>query len=265
MTAASSSSLPRAVVRRAFVILEALRELPGARIPEIVALTGEAERVVRKTLQILCDEGYAAEVGDSGYALAYRMSRFADDARRRSASLRVLARPHLESVTRQVGETANLLVLEGRVAVYVDQVPGTRGVQVHQEIGRVLPLHATASGKVLLAHRSDWRRLVGDTLEGFTHATITELSRLETELRGVRRYGYAVEAEEHELGVVCLAGPVMSGPHQVAATVSVSAPSQRLKGREQELGRVLLQHTQRLSTAMGYAFQHPAPKLQGVI
>jgi DNA-binding IclR family transcriptional regulator len=192
-------------------------------------------------------------VDGDGYVLAYRMSRFADDARRRSASLRALVRPHLEAVTRKVGETANLLVLEGRAAVYVDQVPGSRGVQVHREVGRVLPLHATASGKVLLSHRPDWRDLVGPVPERFTGTTITDLSKLEGELRSVRRRGYAVEAEENEAGVRCVAGPVMSGPRQVAATISVSAPTQRLAGREHELGQVLQDHAVRISSALGYA------------
>jgi len=62
----------------------------------------------------------------------------------------------------------------------------------------------------------------------------------------------AIEAEENESGVRCVAGPVMSAPHQVAATISVSAPTQRLQGREHELGQMLLHHTRRLSSALGY-------------
>ena len=260
-----SATLPTAVVRRAFLILEALREFPGCRAAEIAASTGEELKLVQKTLRILCEAGYAVAVDGDGYVLAYRMSRFADDARRRSASLRALARPHLEAVTKQVGETANLLVLEGRVAVYVDQVPGSRGVQVHREVGRVLPLHATASGKVLLSHRPDWRDLVGPAPERFTESTITDLSRLESELRRVRRRGYAVEAEENESGVRCVAGPVMGGPHQVAATVSISAPTQRLKGREHELGQMLLHHAVRISTALGYAAESAATPMKGAV
>ncbi|MDX6553029.1 MAG: IclR family transcriptional regulator, acetate operon repressor [Gaiellales bacterium] len=253
MRTSPSATLPTAVVRRAFLVLEALREFPGCHAAEIAASTGEDLKLIRKTLQILCAEGYVVAVDGEGYVLAYRMSRFADDARRRSSYLRALARPHLEAVTKEIGETANLLVLEGRVAVYVDQVPGARGVQVHREVGRVLPLHATASGKVLLAHRPDWRDLVGTALERFTDTTITDLSRLESELRRVRRRGYAVEAEENESGVRCVAGPVMSDPHHVAATVSVSAPTQRLEGREHEFGQTLLHHTVRISRALGYS------------
>ena len=233
-----SATLPTAVVRRAFLILEALREVPGCRAAEIAASTGEEPKLVQKTLRILCEAGYAVAVDGDGYVLAYRMSRFADDARRRSASLRALARPHLEAVTTQVGETANLLVLEGRVAVYVDQVPGSRGVQVHREVGRVLPLHATASGKVLLSTPAGLAR-PRRSRSGEVHRVDDHRSREaeESELRRVRRSGYAVEAEENESGVRCVAGPVMGGPHQVAATVSISAPTQRLEGREHELGQ----------------------------
>jgi IclR family acetate operon transcriptional repressor len=264
MTTSSSATLPTAVVRRAFLILEALREFPGCRAADIAESTGEQVKMVGKTVQILCDEGYVVAVDGDRYVLAYRMARFAEDARRRSASLRALARPYLEAVTKQVGETANLLILEGRVAVYVDQVPGRRGVQVHREVGRALPLHATASGKVLLAHRPDWRDLVGPTPESFTEATITDLSRLESELRRVRRRGYAVEAEENEAGVRCVAGPVMSGPRQVAATISVSAPTQRLEGKEHEVGQMLKHYSGQISGALGYGAKDTTP-LKGVI
>jgi IclR family acetate operon transcriptional repressor len=260
-----SANLPTAVVRRAFLVLEALRESPGCRPAEIAASTGEDLKLVTTTLQILCEQGYAVAAGDNAYVLAYRMSRFADDARRRSASLRAMARPHLEAITDEVGETANLLVLEGRAAVYVDQVNGSRGVQVHREVGRALPLHATASGKVLLAHRPDWRDLVGPAPERFTETTITDPVKLETELRRVRRRGYAVEAEESEAGVRCVAGPVMSGPRRVAATVSVTAPTQRLEGREHELGRVLLLHAARISRALGYSHEDEALSLEGAV
>lgn len=252
MRTASPATSPAAVVRRTFLVLEALREYPGCHADEISAATGEDEKQVRKTLHALAAEGYVVALDDGAHVLGYRMFRFADDARRRSAYLRALARPHLKAVTEALGETANLLVLEGRVAVYLDQVPGRRGVQVHREVGRVLPLHATASGKVLLAHRPDWRDLVGAAPQRFTDCTITDLSRLESELRRVRRRGYAIEAEENESGVRCVAGPVMSAPHQVAATISVSAPTQRLQGREHELGQMLLHHTRRLSSALGY-------------
>ena len=161
MTRGTSKAVSTEVVRRAFLILEALREIPGSDSTGIAAATGEHPKHVTESLRILCDEGYVVPVPGNRYVLAYRMSRFADDPRRRSATLRAHARPHLEAVSNEIGETANLLILEGRAAVYVDQVEDHRGVQVHREVGRGLPLHATASGKVLVAHRSDWRELVG--------------------------------------------------------------------------------------------------------
>jgi DNA-binding IclR family transcriptional regulator len=261
---AATAAISADVVRRAFLILEALREIPGSDPAAIAAATGEDPQQVTTTLHVLCEEGYVVAVGGESYVLAYRMTRFADDPRRRSATLRALVRPHLEAVTNEVDETANLLVLEGREAVYVDQVQGRRGVQVHREVGRGLPLHATASGKVLVAYRPDWRDLVGSAPERFTETTITDLSKLESELRRVRRRGYAVEAEENEAGVRCVAGPVMSGPRQVAATVSVSAPTQRLEGREHELGQTLKRHALQISTALGYAEKTPPP-LKGVV
>jgi DNA-binding IclR family transcriptional regulator len=241
------------IIRRAFLILEALREVPGSNAVEIAEATGGDSRRIVATLDILCEQGYVVAVDGGCYVLAYRMTRFADDPRRRSSTLRMLARPHLEAVTREVGETANLLVLEGREAVYVDQVKGDRGVQVHQEVGRALPLHATASGKVLVAHRSDWRELVGSTPQRYTETTITDLPTLESELRRIRRRGYAVEAEENEAGVRCVAGPIMNGPRQVAATVSVSAPTQRIQGREHDLAKTLQRHALHISNALGYA------------
>ncbi|HVM21385.1 MAG TPA: IclR family transcriptional regulator [Egibacteraceae bacterium] len=140
------------------------------------------------------------------------------------------ARPYLSELTAASGETANLAVLDDIHVVYIAQVESTHRMRMFTEVGnRVLP-HAAAVGKVLLAHqpRADADRIVERTgLPRLTGNTITNLDRLHAELDRVAAAGHAVDEEEAEVGVRCLAVPV-PGPDGVAAAISVSGPAGRL-------------------------------------
>src|SRR5207302_8566660 len=105
-------------------------------------------------------------------------------------------------------ETVNVAVMDEGQATNITQVYGTAAVTARNWIGQRTPLHATSSGKVLLAWASDADREAAlDTLERFTPNTITSRSRLLTELKEVRRRGWAWTAEEPEIGLNAVAAP----------------------------------------------------------
>ncbi|MFA9444879.1 IclR family transcriptional regulator [Egicoccus sp. AB-alg6-2] len=140
------------------------------------------------------------------------------------------ARPYLERLVELTGETANLALLEDGYVVYVAQASSRRMVRMFTEVGnRVLP-HSTAVGKVLLAHQPRAvaeRILQRNGLPPATANTVTDAAVLLRELERVRERDYALDLEEQEEGVNCVAVPLLPANGLVAA-MSVSGPTGRL-------------------------------------
>ena len=122
-------------------------------------------------------------------------------------------------------------MLEGRDVVYIESVSGTRSVRLHTEVGRSIPAHTSGAGKALLAWRdpADVATLLdGAPLAASTPHTLTTLAALQEDLAKIRRRGYATDNEEHELGVACVATPVLDSRGPPLAAISVSGPISRI-------------------------------------
>ena len=120
--------------------------------------TGLVPSTAHRLLGTLVARGYAAQSPDSGrYLLGYKLLELTSGLQDRLHRLRTAARPHLEAIQAETGETTNLVVLEGRDVVYVDSVSGTRSVRLFTEIGRAIPAHTSGAGKALLAWRDPAR------------------------------------------------------------------------------------------------------------
>jgi DNA-binding IclR family transcriptional regulator len=249
---------PRALVQSVARSLEILESLAGERelgLAEVAARAGLRPSTAHRLLATLVARGYAVQGRPSGrYMLGYKLTQLADVVGQRSARLRAFARPVLELVQAATGESANLSVLAAPSAIYVDQVEGTRTVRMLARIGAAVPAHASAAGKAMLARKpagSAGELLGGDPLPAFTANTITTLEALEAELEGVRRRGYAVDDEEHEPGVGCVAAAIVDPRAGALAALSVSAPTQRIAAAGPAvLGRLLAEHAEEVSRAL---------------
>ena len=184
-----------------------------------------------RLLGTLVARGYAAQNPASGrYLLGYKLLELTSGVQDRLERLRTAARPHLEAIQDETGETTNLVVLEGRDVVYIESVSGTRSVRLYTEVGRSIPAHTSGAGKALLAWRdpADVATLLdGAPLAPSTPRTLTTLAALQEDLAKIRRRGYATDNEEHELGVACVATPVLDHGPPIAA-ISVSGPISRM-------------------------------------
>jgi IclR family transcriptional regulator, acetate operon repressor len=208
-------------------LLEALADAGGeAGVSELAERTGLAPGTIHRLVRTLLHAGYLRQLPSRRYALGPRLVRLGDAAGR---LLGRWATPALTELVAAVGETANLAALDGDHAVYVAQVPSPHSVRVFAEIGRRVPLHSTAVGKALLstlpAAAVD-AVLARTGLPAATAATITDPDRLRAELAAVREHGHARDEGEQELGVRCVAVPVV-GPHGPVA-LSVSGPDTRM-------------------------------------
>jgi DNA-binding IclR family transcriptional regulator len=225
-------------VTRALGLLDALADSRGE-----VGIADLSRRVqlhvstVHRLLGTLLAQGYVRQNPESGrYALGARALHLAD-AFLIQTDLRRVVRPVLERLCRETGESANLVILDGREAMYLDKVESPQGLRIFSRIGRRAPLHCTAVGKVFLAYlpTAEAARLLGrGPLEALTPHTITSRPRLRREIDQVRAQGYALDLEECEEGGRCIAVPLRSAGGAVEAALSVSGPTVRLTPRRLE-------------------------------
>jgi DNA-binding IclR family transcriptional regulator len=232
-------------VARSLEILEALAGPDELGLVEIAGRTGLQPSTTHRLLATLLARGFVARNGASGrYALGHKIAELAGD---RSERLRTLARPHLAIVQRETGETANLSILAPPNAVYIDQVDGSRAVRMLARIGAAVPAHASAAGKAMLAH-APAESLAALPLTALTAKTITTLAGLERELEAVRTRGYALDDEEHEPGLGCVAAPILDHRECAVAALSISAPIQRIRA---SFGPLLAAQAAEISHALG--------------
>jgi len=153
----------------------------------------------------------------------------------RSRSLMCRARPILEQLATELGETVHLGIEQDDQVAHVDgEAPSHAMLTPAIRVGMRRPLHCTALGKALLAFASEARREAFDrdhasvALEGRTPATLVDRDKLVEELRTVAAQGFALDLEECERGLVCAAAPVFDASGAVVAALSVSAPTSRV-------------------------------------
>jgi len=171
--------------------------------------------------------------------------------------LRRQARPILEDLVDRCDETAYLSVLDGSDVIYILMHETSQTVRIVPRLGRRLPLHCTAAGKAQLAFESaDRLRLIfkDGPLPKLTEKTITNYEAFREHLREVAKAGFAVDNEEFEGGVRCIAAPVKDYSHKVVASVGLSGPLSRfsLERIEKELAPLVKEAGEKLSERLGY-------------
>ncbi len=167
------------------------------------------------------------------------------------------ARPILEHMVDENNETAYVSIFKENHIVYLDVVETSLTVRVVSRVGSRLPAYCTASGKVHLAFMSSEEfeaTLAAQDLVQHTQTTLAERDQLLAELETVRARGYAVDNEELDPGVRCIAAPIRDYTRRIVGAVSVSGPSMRLgdKRLEDELIPMILRAGEDLSTRLGY-------------
>ncbi|MDR7542758.1 MAG: IclR family transcriptional regulator [Armatimonadota bacterium] len=219
-------------VDRALQILEALAEAgTPLTLSAISARAGLHVSTAYRLLRTLHRRGFVEQDTETGqYRIGVRAFRVGSSFLEEIGLGRRL-RPMLADLAARTGETANLVVRDSLEAVYIDHVIGNKVSKLFTEIGQRVPLHCTAVGKVLLAYAPPAERddlLAHLDLRRLTPNTITSRSALRRELVAVRSAGCAVDREEHELGVACVAAPVWGASGHLVAAMGVSGPGGRV-------------------------------------
>jgi IclR family acetate operon transcriptional repressor len=214
-------------LERAFDLLERMADAGGeVGLSELSAGSGLPLPTIHRLMRTLLDCGYVRQQPNRRYALGPRLIRLGESA---SRLLGTWARPYLAELVDATGETANMALLDGDEVVYVAQVPSRHSMRMFTEVGRRVLPHSTGVGKALLAQLPDEqvRALLGRTgMPAATEHTLTDPDAFLTALERVRAQGYAVDDNEQEAGVRCLAVSVPGAP--TAAAISISGPAGRV-------------------------------------
>jgi DNA-binding IclR family transcriptional regulator len=225
-------------VQRAVALLEAIAGDPEPRTaPELAERCGLNRSTAWRILATLEDEGLVdRDPSAKRYTVGPAIARLAAAA---GDSLSRLALPHLEELSRRTGETVSLAVPQGLQLVYVDQVQAPH-VMAADWLGRAVPLHATSTGKALLAWLppEELDAALSQPLPSFTARTITDPARLREELGRVKRRGYAVSRGELEAALWGASAPVLDRRGRAIAVVSVWGAEERVRAHGiDDLGR----------------------------
>lgn len=243
-----------ASVDRALALLDALAELPaGARVGELAQRTGINQSTVSRLLGTLMARGFVdRDEATARYRLGLRLVAYAD-AVLAGLDVRAIARPHLEHLVAQTGETATLSVPGETQPYTIDFVPSPSNVASGAELGRPSVTHATVTGKVLLAFGGlALDRLGPEPYERFTDRTLTTRAELAREVDRVRSEGVAYGREEREPGLNAVGAPVLGRERALVAMLSIQGPSNRLHvSRLSGLASPLTQAANAVGAALG--------------
>jgi|APTNR8051073442_1049403.scaffolds.fasta_scaffold12810_4 IclR family acetate operon transcriptional repressor len=185
----------------------------------------------------LLDSGFIArDVGERMFAVGPALRRLAFDTLNHGV-VRGLRHEVLSSLVMEVGETCNFTTLDGAQVLYVDRVEALWPLRLTLDVGSHVPLHCTASGKLLLAHlpRDERDALIGQlSLTRMTRHTLTQAKALREACEAIAQADHACDREEFIDGLIAVAVPVRDAAGQVRAAIALHAPTARLSLAEAE-------------------------------
>lgn len=219
-------------VDRAVDIVECIAGQNGElTVDQIVAATGLPKTTAFRLLATL---GARRLIERDEHRQTYRLGMLALVIGARAMGdldLRRAARPHLERLVAETGETVHLSILSDDKALCIDKLDASRSMRMASFVGFLDPLHCSGVGKALLAFQDEPVRrqlLARLQLEPHTPHTITDRAGLAAQIGEIRARGYAVDDEEIEVGLRCVAAPIRDHSGAVAAAVSISGPTTRI-------------------------------------
>ncbi|MCM3569253.1 IclR family transcriptional regulator [Neobacillus mesonae] len=211
---------------------------------------------VYRILSTLVQYGYMEQDPETGrYKLGYKFldisSKLLD-----SIDLRSEAKPFLRELEQETNEVIHLVVFDRGEVVYIEKLEGNETLRMHSKVGKRAPMHCTSVGKAIMSHLPT--SVVLEILERkgmpkHTDKTITDQDSLLKELMKVKQKGYALDMEENEYGIRCIAAPIFDHAGNVCASISISGPAFRMT--DERLG--LLSHKMievgnRISLRLGF-------------
>jgi IclR family KDG regulon transcriptional repressor len=173
-----------------------------------------------------------------------------------SIDLRVEAKAYLKELEDLTNEVIHLVVYDRGEVVYIEKLEGNETLRMHSKVGTRAPIHCSSVGKVILAYlpTSELSKIMEKyELKEHTVHTITVKEVLYSHLQDIRTQGYALDLEENELGISCIAAPIFDHTGKVIAAVSISGPTMRMTNQTiHELKDKIVDISKKISIRLGY-------------
>jgi IclR family transcriptional regulator, KDG regulon repressor len=228
----------------------------GLGVTEIANQIDINKSSVFRTLSTLVHYGYIEQDTETGkYKLGYK---FLDISSKllESIDLRTEAKPFLQELENKTNEVIHLVVYDQGEVVYIEKLEGNETLRTHSKVGKRAPMHCTSVGKAILSYLPESDVVTILDRKGMpyhTDHTITSTEEFLRELKQIRQRGYALDLEENEYGITCIAAPVLDHLGNVVAAVSISGPTTRMTTeRLNQLGPVMIQTSQQISARLGH-------------
>ncbi len=200
------------------------------RFSELLDQSVFPKATLYRFVQTLTNQGMLAYDPDRAtYAPGVRLVRLAHAAWAQS-SLAPIARPHIDRLSREVGETVHLAQLDHAQVLYVDKRNAAQPVEMFSQAGKIGPAYCTGVGKAMLAFLDAAvldKVITQQSFHCFTPKTLTTEAALRTELADIRANGYGFDREEHEPGIICVAVPILTERGRVIGAISVTSVTRR--------------------------------------
>ena len=241
---------------RGLLLLERLADAEsGVALTDLAQRVGLSASTTHRLLNTLEKTGFVYQAGPLGLWQVGLKAFVIGSAFLQSRDLLPQSHPYLRRLMEQSGESANLAVLDGYEAVFVDQVQCREMMRMQAKLGGRAPLHASGVGKALLAAIDDEAINTALHKHGLPRITINTIDtpeKLWTALAEIRRRGYAYDNEEHALGLRCLAAPIYDEHGEPLAAISIAGPKSRVNDdRIVELGLMVAGTAREITKAMG--------------
>ena len=227
-------------VHKTFAILEYFTvQKPEWGVTELAEAIGSNKSTVYRFLADLCQLGILYKhTSTDKYSLGLKLFELGNRVQLQSAFVDK-THPELIEVASGITETVHIAILKKQQVFYVDKVESPQGLRISSHIGSFNPAYATALGKILLAFLSkeEKEQTVQAILEeqrpvAFTKNTITDRKALSTELTKIRGNRFAIDREELEQGLICVAVPIFNQNNEVVASLSASGPANRFEEKK---------------------------------
>lgn len=238
----------------ALQVLEAVGEHPGLKARQLAELTGLTKSKVFRIIRTLESLGYVTVDADHASVLgrsAYLLGKRAEQ----QWSLSKAATPVLDELAAQTMENVHLVVREGLHSLVLDVRISPQPIRMYAQVGRIGPLHAGGTPKVLLAYAPEnvVRQVLHSRLDQFTGTTVNDAQELQTILCRIRTEGYHFALSDFEEETFSIAAPVFDHQSQVIAALSVAGPVMRLDpGKRRDFTALVVDAARRLSCALGH-------------
>lgn len=245
-------------LERALQLIDILSEKPdGLSLKQLTELSGLNKSTIHRLLKTLSAHGYVYQYSENeSYHLGVKILSLGNTLLK-NMDVREIARPFLKELSNKTGDVAQLSIeCDGKV-VYIDKVDNPdKPIRTISQIGRALPVHCSAAGKVIMAWRSQEeidKKIGFGPYKAYTKNTITDYDVLMEQLAQVRNQGYATDWFEHQDNIYCIGAPIYDSNHEVVAAISLSSTSLDMNPANLEGMYLLVQQTaMKISLGMGY-------------